>query len=181
MISSLVMVVFSFQDFPDLADPALPLFLGLLLSRLGWRIQLKKGAFAIAVAAFALILYLPFPYQLGGEGHYWVNALFEFLVVTVFFPLLILVGVGSQVELPPRVTAVVTYLAELSYPLYMSHFMFMGVFRTWIKSLAETSSTASIVLASAATYLAFVAIAALMMRFWDRPIQRFLSSRAART
>ena len=160
---------------------SLPLFLGLLLARLGWRIQLKKGAFAIAVAAFALILYLPFPYQLGGEGHYWVNALFEFLVVTVFFPLLILVGVGSQVELPPRVTAVVTYLAELSYPLYMSHFMFMGVFRTWIKSLAETSSTASIVLASAATYLAFVAIAALMMRFWDRPIQRFLSSRAART
>lgn len=158
---------------------ALPLFLGLLLSRLGWRIQLKKGAFAIAVAVFALILYMPFTYRLGGEGHYWVNALFEFLAVAVVFPLLILVGVGSRVELPPRMTAAVTYLAELSYPLYMSHFMFMGVFRTWIKSLAETSSTLSIVLASATTYLAFVAIAALIMHFWDRPIQRFFSSRPA--
>ena len=154
---------------------ALPLFLGLLLARLGWRIQLKRGALAIAVAVFALILYMPFPYELGGEGHYWVNALFEFLAVTVVFPLLILVGVGSRVELSPRTTAVVAYLAELSYPLYMSHFMFTGVFRTWVKSLAETSSTASIVLASVATYLAFVAIAALMMRFWDRPVQRFFS------
>jgi len=89
------------------------------------------------------------------------------------------VGVGSRVELPPRVTAAVTYLAELSYPLYMSHFMFMGVFSTWVKSLAETSSTLSIVLASAATYLVFVAIAALMMRFWDRPIQRLFSSHSA--
>lgn len=158
---------------------ALPLFLGLLLARLGWRIQLKRGALAIAVAVFALILYMPFPYELGGEGHYWVNALFEFLAVTVVFPLLILVGVGSRVELSPRTTAVVAYLAELSYPLYMSHFMFTGVFRTWVKSLAETSSTASIVLASAATYLAFVAVAVLMMRFWDRPIQRFFSSRSA--
>jgi peptidoglycan/LPS O-acetylase OafA/YrhL len=57
--------------------------------------------------------------------------------------------------------------------------MFMGVFRTWIKSLAETSSTLSIVLASATTYLALVAIAALIMQFWDRPIQRFFSSRPA--
>ena len=158
---------------------ALPLFLGLLLARLGWRIQLKRGAFAIAVAVFALILYMPFPYELGGEGHYWVNALFEFLVVTVVFPLLILVGVGSRVELPSRMTAVVTYLAELSYPLYMSHFMFTGIFRTGVRSLAETSSTVSIVLAGAATYLAFVAIAALMMRFWDRPIQRLFSSHSA--
>ena len=93
---------------------ALPLFLGLLLARLGWRIQLKKGAFSIAVAVFALILYMPFPYELGGEGHYWVNALFEFLVVTVVFPLLLLVGVASCFALPTRTSTVVTYLSELS-------------------------------------------------------------------
>ena len=158
---------------------ALPLFLGLLLARLGWRIRLKRGAFAIAVAIFALILYMPFSYRLGGDGHYWVNALFEFLAVTVVFPLLILVGVGSRVELPLRMAAAVTFLAELSYPLYMSHFMFMGVFRTWVRNHAGTSSAMPVVLASAATYLAFVAVAVLMMRFWDRPIQRFFSSRSA--
>ena len=157
---------------------ALPLFLGLLLARLGWRIQLKKGAFALAVAVFALVLYMPFSYRLGGEGHYWVNALFEFLAVTVVFPLLILVGVGSHVELPPRVTAAVTYLAELSYPLYMSHFMFMGVFWTLLGEIARPASTLSVVLVSAATYFALVVLAALMMRFWDRPVQRFLSPRS---
>ena len=157
---------------------SLPLFLGLLLARLGWRIQLKKGAFALAVAVFALVLFTPGAYWLGGEGRYWVNSLFEFMAVAVVFPLLILVGVGSQAELPPRVAAAVTYLAELSYPLYMSHFMFMGVFRTLTGRFARPESPLSVVLVGAATYLALIAIAALMMRFWDRPIQRFFSSRA---
>lgn len=154
---------------------ALPLFLGLLLARLKWRITLKKGALGLAVLVFVGVLYTPFTYRLGGPGHYWVNALFEILAVTVVFPALILVGVGNRVDPASRLARVLAFFAELSYPLYMSHFMFIGLFYSWVSAFAKTHGTAAVFAGSFVFYLLLIALACLVMRFWDRPIQKWLT------
>jgi len=90
-----------------------PLFFGLLLFRLGWKIRIPKGALCLSVVVFAAVLCTPYAYKLGGEGHYWVNALFEAVALMIVFPLLLLIGVGSEADDTTQVANVFTFFAEL--------------------------------------------------------------------
>lgn len=157
-----------------------PLFFGLLLSRLGWRIRIPKVGLWIAVAVFMAVLFTPYSYRLGGEGHYWVNALFEAVALMVVFPLLILVGVGTPVEGDSPLSRAFGFLAELSYPLYMSHYMFMYVYGWWIKNRSLEHSGLTVTAVCVTTYFGVIFVAWLMMRYWDRPIQALCRRRKGR-
>lgn len=155
-----------------------PLFFGLLLFRLNWRIRLPKGAMWIAVGVFVAILFTPCEYRLGGPGNYWVNALFEAVATMVVFPILILIGVGNNVDDTTPVAKVCSFFAELSYPLYMSHYMFMAIYGWWVREHSNAFSTAEVIVIAGLVYLSLIVIAYLVMRFWDRPIQRWLAVRS---
>ena len=157
-----------------------PLFFGLLLARLGWKIRLPKGALWIAVAAFLAVLCTPHAYRLGGEGHYWINAAFEAMALMVVFPLLILIGVGSEADDSTPVAKVFTFFAELSYPLYMSHYMFMYIYNWWVRTHSSAYSTSAVLEIVAIVYVVLVAFASLVMVCWDRPAQRWLTAKVSR-
>ena len=151
-----------------------PLFFGLLLSRLGWKIRLPKGALWISIVVFLAVLCTPHTYKLGGEAYPWVNPLFEAFALMVVFPLLILIGVGSEADGSTAMAKVFTYFAELSYPLYMSHYMFMYIYNWWVKVHSNEFSDAVVLSVVAAAFLVLVAFASVVMICWDRPVQRWL-------
>lgn len=160
---------------------ALPFLLGLLLSRLSWKIRLSKGAFWICIAVFVAVLYTPHSYRLGAPAHPWVNGVFDLAAVAVVFPALILVSRGTDsgsVGLSGRAMAAFAFLAELSYPLYMSHYPFMSVYGWWALRKSQELPFGLILSVQAAVYVALVAFAWLVMRYWDRPLQRMLADRA---
>ena len=153
-----------------------PLFFGLLLSRLGWKINLTKGALWITVAMFLAVLCTPYAYKLGGASHPWVNPLFEVFALMVVFPLLIMIGVGSKAKESTLVAKVFAFFAELSYPLYMSHYMFMYIYNWWVRTHSNEFSDSVVLMIACVIYLALIGFASFVMVCWDRPIQRWLTS-----
>lgn len=157
-----------------------PLFFGLLLARLGWKIRLPKGALWISIAVFLAVLCMPHAYRLGGAAHPWINPLFEAFALMVVFPALILIGVGSETDDATPLAKVLTYFAELSYPLYMSHYMFMYVYDWWVKTHSHEVSDAAVLAVVAVVFLAMVGFASVVMVCWDRPVQRWLTAAGKR-
>lgn len=166
---------------------ALPFLWGLLLSRFGWKlnpkISLRKGgwaiefprvAFWVGVALFAGILYTPTSYKLGGPEHLWVNGVFELLAITVVFPLLLLLGAGVGTSDDGKVAKTCVFFAELSYPLYMSHYPLMAILGWWARTYSGEYSMSVVFTVQIAVYLLLIGFAYLVMRFWDRPMQSLL-------
>lgn len=156
---------------------ALPFLWGLLLSRFGWKIRLPKGALWIAVVVFVAILYTRNSYRLGGADHLWVNGVFELVSITVVFPLLLLVGVGSGSTNEGKVAKTCVFFAELSYPLYMSHYPLMSILGWWAKTYSGNLPLSAVAMVQITVYLSLIGFAYLVMRFWDRPVQRWFARR----
>jgi peptidoglycan/LPS O-acetylase OafA/YrhL len=83
---------------------------GLLVYRMGWRLQTRLGFGTLSIL---LMLALAMPYARNG----WVR---EAAVIIVYFPLLIALGAGTTVS--PRVERLCWFSGDLSYPLYMTHY-----------------------------------------------------------
>lgn len=84
---------------------------------------------------------------------------------------LLLVGVGVDAEpVEGRFARTVAFFAELSYPLYMSHYMFMQVHRGWLDGPAREMSDLAVIGATALFYVAFLFVACAVMFFWNRVI-----------
>jgi len=60
-----------------------PFFAGLLLSRLGWLIRVKKRAFWWCSLMIVIVLSVP---RIGGEDGFWMNGLYEALCIIFIFP-----------------------------------------------------------------------------------------------
>lgn len=153
---------------------ALPFLWGLLLSRFGWKIRLPRASLWIAVLVFCAVLYTPDSYVLGGPDHLWVNGVFELLAVVVVFPLLLLLGAGANVSHEGKVAKTCSFFAELSYPLYMSHYPFMSILQWWARNHATELALPWILVVQTAAYVSLIGFAYLVLRFWDRPLQKML-------
>lgn len=158
---------------------ALPFLWGLLLARLGWKIRLPKGALPLACAIFIAVLYTPISYKLGGPSHLWVNGVFECLAVMVVFPFLLLLGAGTGADATSdgRVAKTCAFFAELSYPLYMSHYPLMSILNWWAHHHAQGLSAPAVLAVQASVYVSLIGFATLVMVFWDRPVRRLLQRR----
>ena len=146
-----------------------PFLFGMFLARTGWKIRIPRGGLAICLAVFLLVLFVPMPF-----GGMCQNGAFELVALMVVFPLLLLAGAGTEVT-HARTAAVCAFLAELSYPFYMSHYPFMKIHNWWVRTYSAGFSAGFCVALGVCEYLALAALAYVMMRFWDRPVRRMLS------
>lgn len=96
-----------------------PFFAGVMLSRLyrARKIQIPRVSPVLSIAALAAILLSPeFP----------LNALFQFTMIVVVFPLLVLASTHD--EMGPKQRRIMLLGGELSYPIYTLHFPLALVF-----------------------------------------------------
>ncbi|TWV11273.1 acyltransferase [Bacteroidaceae bacterium HV4-6-C5C] len=147
-----------------------PFFAGLLLSRLGWLIPIKKGAFWFCSLAIALVLFCP---RIGGEEGLWKNGLFEALCIIFVFPAIVSMGAGGNVT--GRSAKVCKFLGDISYPIYITHYPLIYVYTAWVCKTGTKLPDA--VPYMILTFVAAVLLAYGCLKLYDEPIRKKLTQK----
>jgi len=150
-----------------------PFFAGVLLSRMGKLIQLK-GGFWISGGLITLILCVP---RVGGSTHLWANGLYESVAIILLFPLIVAIGAGSNIS-GQRSLRICRILGNISYPLYITHYPLIYIYTAWVVDnkvpLAKGWPAGALLLITA------LAIAWSCLKFYDKPVRKWLSRRFLR-
>jgi peptidoglycan/LPS O-acetylase OafA/YrhL len=134
---------------------------GLLIYRSNWIIKNKMKFITIALL---LVLGFVMPFS------NW-NWLSEPLVVLCYFPLLIALGAGAA--LTSGFKKICTFLGNISYPLYMTHYAALWMFGNYYTS--HKPNITQLVLIITTGVLALIGIAYFIMVGYDLPVRKYLS------
>lgn len=148
-----------------------PFFAGLLLSRLGWLIRLKKRAFWWCSLIIVVILSVP---RIGGENHYWMNGLYESFCILFVFPVIVSMGAGGKVT-GKHSTAICKFLGDISYPIYITHYPLIYTYTAWV-------SKNNISMIEGLPYLILILISSIVLAYaclklYDEPLRKRLTDR----
>ena len=139
---------------------------GLLMSRTFRRRRLPH---AFLWCTLILIVVTCMPYA-GPEGHEWLNAVYDTIVILFIFPMVLAMGASAIEERESRFKSLI---GELSFPLYAIHYPLMYLFYAWVwtneLSFSETWHVAIAIVFSS------IILAWLLLIFYDRPVRRHLS------
>lgn len=145
-----------------------PFFMGLLLSRMGKLVKVKRGFYWCSLLV-AVILVMP---RVGDETCQWMNGAYEAVSVLVFFPLIVAMGAGSNVT-GRRSVALCKFLGELSYPLYITHYPLIYMQVTWARNNPD-APTGMHVFVAVAVFVLSIAVAYASLRLYDEPVREWL-------
>ncbi len=147
-----------------------PYMAGMLLRR---AVKVRSGKRTFALTGLILVLVLSFP-RIGGYDNLWANGLYEALVITVVFPMIIYLGAIGEVHGKIN-QKVCTFLGDISYPLYITHFPFICIYYAWVAnneiSMSEGAPVGILVMIGTI----FIAYAAL--KWYDLPVRKWLAKR----
>lgn len=148
-----------------------PFFAGVLLSRYGKLIQVK-GAFWIC--SLLLIASFSAP-RFGGTQHLWLNGLYESFCIIILFPIIVAIGAGGSLN--GRVsTKTNTFLGELSYPLYITHYPLIYTYVAWVTNNKITRVSDGLGVGLLLLVVAII-IATICLEFYDKPVRKWLTKR----
>jgi peptidoglycan/LPS O-acetylase OafA/YrhL len=147
-----------------------PFFAGLLLSR-----AVKPGhvRHAFLLASLIVIAALALP-RFGDAQSLWKNGLYESLCIVLVFPLVVWLGASGTVSTKAG-ARICTFLGNLSYPIYITHYAFIYLYTAWVVDHKIALREAWPVML--ATYATCVLLAWLCMRFYDMPVRAWLTRR----
>lgn len=148
-----------------------PFFCGLLLSRIGKRINVHNGFWWCSLFITA-VLVMP---RLGGETDAWQDGLYETVSILLVFPLIVLMGAGSTVH-GKRSVAVCNFLGEISYPLYITHFPLIYLQMSWASQHSDLPTGTHICVALS-VFILSVGLAYACLKLYDLPVRKWLASR----
>ena len=147
-----------------------PFFAGLLLSRVAKPTYIKN---AFLWCSLLLIAVLAFP-RVGGSEHLWWNGLYDAFSIIVIFPLIIYMGASGVLQ-GTRAIKVCTFLSDISYPIYITHYplvyIYMGYIATHKLTLADSYPVAII------TFFGAIALAYACLRWYDTPVRNWLNTK----
>ena len=135
---------------------------GMLVYRFRWIIPSRLGFAALSVLLIAAFC---FPYPS------W-NGLAEWLVVVLFFPLLVALGAGAT--LTPASTRLSIFSGNISYPLYMTHYVAIWIFMNYVN--AAHPDTRHLALIVSTGVLLLFALAWIAMVVYDVPVRTRLTA-----
>lgn len=146
-----------------------PFFFGLLLSRLGWKIRLPKFGLSICLAAFLALLFVPMPF-----GSFRQNGAYELFALFVALPTLLLASEGTEVR-SAKAAAFWAFVAEMSYPVYMTHYPFMRIHNWWVTTRSSAYSPILCLAVCASEFVLLVGLSYLVKRFYDERVRRWFA------
>lgn len=147
-----------------------PYMAGMLLRR---TVKIGNGKNTFLWCSLLLILVLSFP-RVGDHSNVWTNGLYEALILVLVFPAIIYLGAIGSVK-GAITQRVCTFLGDISYPLYITHFPFVCMYYAWIsnnKISIEQGTPMAILLIVGSLVLAYASL-----RLYDLPIRRWLAGR----
>jgi len=145
-----------------------PFFGGVLLCRIGKLIHIKN---AFWWSSLLIIIMLSIP-RIGDEHHVWMNGIYESLCLIVVFPLIVSIGAGGVLH-SPRSEKICTFLGEISYPLYITHYPLIYLFTAWVVNNRVPLGIKGLLMGLLVVITSLV-IAYLSLRFYDKPVREWL-------
>lgn len=147
-----------------------PFFAGILLQRLGKRIQIPH---TFPICSILLVAALAFP-RLGGPHHLWLNGLYESICILVVFPLIVATAAGAGLAGAPP-TRPAKFLGDISYPLYITHYPLIYLYTAW--TIQNHIPPAEGAWVGALLLLTAIAIAYASLKLYDEPLRAWLTRR----
>lgn len=147
-----------------------PYMAGMLLRR---AVKLRSGKRTFYLTGLLLILVLSMP-RIGGYDDVWKNGLYEAFVVSIVFPAIVYLGAIGEVKGQFH-QKVCTFLGDISYPLYITHFPFILIYYAWVSN--NDVSLAEGITVGILTMLGTLVIAYASLKFYDLPIRKRLAER----
>lgn len=105
--------------------------------------------------------------------HFKWNWLAEVLVVLIYFPLLVALGAGATLN--PGVKKICVFSGNISYPLYMTHYVVMFAFLNYFTSHKPGTAELSVVIIAGTLLL--IGFAYLVMVLYDIPLRKYLNAK----
>lgn len=147
-----------------------PFLCGLLLSRIGKFINVK-GGFWWCSLLLVIVFSLP---CIGGEGSI-LNGIYVAACILFVFPLIVLMGAGSQIR-GEKSSKICTFVGELSYPLYITHYPIMYMQMNWAWNNPDAPLFAHITVA-ASSFILSIALAYACLKLYDLPVRKWLTEK----
>ncbi len=145
-----------------------PFFAGLLLSRMGKFITLKGGFWWTSLL---IVIVMGWPY-IGGTELNIKDGIYQLVVITIVFPLIVAIGAGSRVS-GKHSEAVCKFFGDISYPLYITHFPFMYIYMTWAANHAASPLWHKVALA-VGMFFVMIGVAYASLKLYDEPVREWL-------
>jgi peptidoglycan/LPS O-acetylase OafA/YrhL len=146
-----------------------PFFMGLLLSRLNRLIRMRQGGFWWCSALIVVMLAMP---RLGSSESMWMNGAYEAFCILVMFPMVVLMGAGSTLK-GKRSMAVCTFLGEISYPLYITHYPLIYMHIAWAEQHPD-APLATVICLSVGIFIFAIGLAYASLKLYDLPVREWL-------
>lgn len=147
-----------------------PFFAGLLLSRLNWRIPVRRNGFVLC--SFLVIAALAMP-CLGTEAKPLANGIYEAIVILLVFPFIVALGAGSATPLG-WLGRICRFSGEISFPIYIMHFPLVYMQASWANAHPNASAGQCWAVGVSMFALAIVTAYAAL-RLYDLPVRKWLS------
>lgn len=151
-----------------------PFLAGLLLSRFFRPVAFKSS---FLLCSLLVIVFLSIP-RVGGTGQLWLNGVYDAGTIILIFPLIVFLGANGTVK--GKVAGkVCSFLGDISYPLYITHFPLMYMFYAWVTNNKVPLEKAWPV--AAATLVFSIILAWVCFRFYDVPVRKWLAKKFIHT
>ncbi|MDR3094063.1 MAG: acyltransferase [Bacteroidales bacterium] len=153
-----------------------PFFAGLLLYRLGKLTQVKN---AFLWCTVLLVIVFIFP-RVGDHAHFWMNGIYESVVIILVFPLIVYWGASGKVK-GKYASKICKFLGDISYPVYLVNYPIIYIWTGYIsKQNFDTSMTlydkfAQSWWGAVLVFVSVVALSVVSLKLYDEPVRKWIS------
>ena len=145
-----------------------PFLCGLLISRIGKFIKVKGGFWWCS-----LIIAAAFSVPCVGGADNIMNGFYNAACILVLFPIVVMMGAGSQIK-GEKSARICTFLGELSYPLYITHYPLMYMQMAWAWEHPEAPAYLH-VMVSVGVFVLSIGLAYACLKLYDIPVRKWLT------
>ena len=110
--------------------------------------------------------------HVGSVSTPWIDGGYQALVILFVFPLIVSMGAGSRVA-GARSVAVCTFLGEISFPLYITHYPLVYMQMAWVAGNPDAPLGTGIFV-NVAIFLLAVGLAWACLKLYDLPVREWL-------
>ncbi|GHT64430.1 acyltransferase [Bacteroidia bacterium] len=147
-----------------------PFFAGLLLFRIGKLTKLNK-AFLWCSLLLLAVFFCP---RIGDHAHFWMNGIYESVVIIVVFPLVVYMGASGEVK-GKYASKVCKFLGDISYPVYIVNYPIIYIWTGYISKTKYTFAESYWV--ALLVFVSVIALSYACLKLYDLPVRNWLQNR----